>query len=286
MPLLRALCVRLGVLPIRNHYYDPFIDPDEFSQPLSSERPLPGLDLNEAGQIALLRKLRFEKELAEIPRSRGANSAYYFDNSTFGSGDGEIFFGLLRHLKPKRVVEVGCGLSTLIAEEALRRNRAEGAPCHHLCIEPYEKPFFVSPDIELLRSRSQQAPLSIFERLESGDVLFLDTTHVLRPQGDVLHAFQRILPVLAKGVYIHIHDIFTPFDYPDTWVRDDMRMWDEQYLLEAFLAFNPHFEVVAALHFLKRRHPDLLLACCPALRELDGTPSSFWMRSLGAPEDA
>lgn len=282
MPLLRALCMRLGVLPIRNHYYDPYIDPEQFTQPLSAERPLPGIDLGEAGQLALLRKLDFTKELAELPRAKTTRDRYYLDNSTFGAGDGELFYSLLRHLKPRRLVEVGCGLSTLVAEEALRKNRAEDAPCHHLCIEPYEEPFFVSDDLELLRSRSQEAPLEVFERLDAGDVLFLDTTHVLRPQGDVLHAFQRILPVLKPGVYVHVHDVFTPFDYPDVWIREDLRMWDEQYLLEAFLAFNPRFEVVAAVHYLKERHLEALLAVCPALRELDGTPSSFWMRTRAA----
>ena len=122
-------------------------------------------------------------------------------------------------------------------------------------------------------------PLDYF-CLEENDILFIDSTHVVRPGGDVLYEFLEILPTLRPGVLIHVHDIFTPRDYPDHWLIDKMLLWNEQYLLEAFLSFNDSFEVIAALYFLAHDHTEALCEAFPVFAKMHPRPEpgSFWMR--------
>jgi hypothetical protein len=88
------------------------------------------------------------------------------------------------------------------------------------------------------------------------------------------------LPTLKPGVFIHIHDIFSPRDYPEIWIVDQVRLWNEQYLLEAFLSFNSDFEVVGALNYLKHTYPLELAESCPifSINPDDCEPGSFWIR--------
>ena len=123
--------------------------------------------------------------------------------------------------------------------------------------------------------------MQIFEDLKANDILFIDSSHVIRPQGDVLHEYLQILGRLAPGVLIHVHDIFTPYDYIPEVVITDRRMWDQQYLLEAFLCFNRSFEVIGALNWLNREQRGLLTEACPVLvQEQAREPCSFWLRRI------
>jgi len=122
----------------------------------------------------------------------------------------------------------------------------------------------------------------LFLELGENDILFIDSSHVIRPQGDVLCEYLEILPTLRSGVLVHIHDIFTPRDYLDQWLIDEVKLWNEQYLLEAFLSCNFEFEIIAALNFLKHRHPAELAAKFPMLGEniAHCEPGSFWIRKV------
>ena len=117
-----------------------------------------------------------------------------------------------------------------------------------------------------------------FSSHEANDILFIDSSHMIRPQGDVLFEFLEILPVLKPGVLVHIHDIFSPRDYPKEWVVDKHCMWNEQYLLEAFLSFNSQFRILGAVNFLKHNHGKALESKCPNSAKLpDDEPGSFWI---------
>lgn len=109
--------------------------------------------------------------------------------------------------------------------------------------------------IEVLCQKIEQMDNQLLLELEKDDILFIDSSHVIRPQGDVLCEYLEILPILKPGVMVHIHDIFTPRDYLDHWLIDEVKLWNEQYLLEAFLSCNSQFEIIAALNFLSYRHP-------------------------------
>lgn len=140
-------------------------------------------------------------------------------------------------------------------------------------------PWLESLPVEVIRAPVESLDLSVFSSLQNGDFLFIDSTHIIKPHGDVLAEYLHILPLLHRGVYVHIHDIFTPFNYPTSWINEDIRLWNEQYLLEAFLSYNHSFEIVSALNFLKNFHFSELLSVCPFLDE-SRSPGSFYLRKV------
>lgn len=230
-----------------------------------------GIDLREREQACLAEELagRYGKEFAGLA------------GGMFGLVDAEVLYGLIRRTKPRRVIEIGAGQSTMITARALKRNRVEdGIEAEFTSIEPYP-----SPEVRrgmpgltrLLTKRVQDVPLDEFERLGAGDVLFIDSSHVLAIGSDVQYEFLEILPRLRPGVFVHVHDIFLPAEYHKHWVREG-RFWSEQYVLQAFLAFNDRFEVVWAGQHMHLRHGKLLEQLFPGYDRRVDSPSSFWIR--------
>jgi predicted O-methyltransferase YrrM len=281
VPVSRRLLLSIGVLPIRDHYYEPMINGTHLRHALSIDRHLPAIDLNVAEQLALLAKFRFGEELRKFPLHSAKRLEFYYDNGSFEAGDAEYLYSLIRLAKPRRVIEIGSGYSTLMSRNAIRENEAEDPrySCDHVCIEPYEQPWLEELGIRIIRRRVEECELDLFSSLDSGDILFIDSSHVIRPQGDVLFEYLELLPLLKPGVFVHIHDIFTPRDYPHEWVVDRIRLWNEQYLLEAFLAFNDRFRVIGALNFLRHHHPEALGEQFPIIKAAieQREPGSFWI---------
>ena len=281
LPRTTSRLKSIGLFPVRNHYYEPLFVDKLLSRPLDSVRPLPGIDFNVDGQLKLLKSLTFESELVALDLERNSGPADYFNinNKSFASGDAEFLYQLLRFIKPRKLVEIGSGNSTKIARIALIKNKLEtNSPCEHICVEPYEIPELERLDgLTVIRSRLEDCRFDWANNLDSGDLLFIDSSHVIRPQGDVLKEYLEILPLLKAGVYVHIHDIFSPRDYLTSWVVDDVKFWNEQYLLEALLTNTNRYEVVAALNSLKHTHYDLLSRVCPYMTE-EREPGSFYLR--------
>ncbi|WP_185965039.1 class I SAM-dependent methyltransferase [Glacieibacterium frigidum] len=272
-----------GFAIVPHHYYSPMVTGRDLRHELREVRQLPGLVLDLDEHRAFLEGLCFAEELRAIPMEQASDTKYGFRNKFFSSGDAEILYGVIRRDRPKRILEVGSGRSTLVARMAILRNQADDPDytCEQICIEPYEMPWLESVGVKVQRERVEMVDLTLFDTLEAGDILFVDSSHVIRPQGDVLREVLEIYPRLKPGVLIQVHDIFTPRDYHHRWVIDDMRMWNEQYLLEAFLAFNPAFKVVCALNWLVNDHPELLREACPVLTELlPNQPGSFWFQRV------
>ena len=280
LPLSRRILFAVGVFPVRDHYYEPVFHPRHLRASLDSPRNLPGLDLDLEGQLALLDRFHYQDELLAFPMRAGDPLEFGYLNRSFGPGDAEFLYSAIRHFRPRRIVEIGSGNSTLMAASAVRRNLAEapGEACEHTCIEPYEMPWLERLGVTVVRQRVEDVGLETFRRLEANDLLFIDSSHVVRPQGDVLFEFLEILPVLKPGVLIHVHDIYTPRDYPPRRLLQEVRFWNEQYLLEALLSGSRAYRVIGALNFLKHDHPDRLMARCPILaRRPEEEPGSFWM---------
>lgn len=280
MPVSRAVLRSVGLLPVRRHYYEPYpadLAPEAFLQ----DRTLPGLDLNVAEQLELLGKLSYGPELELLPLEPTGRREFHYHNGAFESGDAEYLYSMVRHVRPRRVFEIGSGSSTLVVRAAIARTTAEDAAyrCRHLCIEPYEQPWLEELGVEVRRTLVERLDPALFDELESGDILFIDSSHVIRPGGDVVYEYLQVLPRLRSGVLVHIHDIFTPREYLAEWLVNDMLLWDEQYLVEAFLAFNRDFRIIGALNFLKQHHSEALCAACPVLqREKDHRePGSLWL---------
>lgn len=287
LPITRTILGRIGVYPLLDHYYEPLFRTQLLDRKFHDRRVLPAVDLNVAGQLAWLARFRYGDELRALPRDPPADAGpgvYYYRNGAFEAGDGEFLYSLIRYAKPKRLIEIGCGHSTRMAQTAIARNVRDNPAhvCRHICIEPYENDWLEQLGVEVLRERVETLDLRLFTELQAGDILFIDSSHIIRPQGDVLFEILQVLPSLAPGVFIHVHDVFTPCDYPNKWVIDSVRFWNEQYLLEAFLSFNDRFEVIGALGHLAAHYPRELAAAFPVFPEEQragrGGKVSFWMR--------
>jgi len=265
------------------HYYSPIPDPADLlrrqEQLWAPRSSLAGVDVRESEQLMLLRQMRPHLTQVDYPVEAPAQPGrYYYMNGMFPVLDAEFLFGMLSLLRPARVVEVGSGYSSLVIADA--NCRVLGGAVDVTCIEPYPRDFLVA-GVEgitrLLPTRLEETDPTLFEQLEAGDVLFVDSSHVAKAGSDVNFLFFDVLPRLKPGVYVHLHDIFLPDEYPRAWVLEEGRSWNEQYLLHAFLQYNGAWEVVWMAHYMLSRHGEAVSAVfprCPAL----GRGGSFWMR--------
>jgi len=235
------------------HFYSPIIDRDDLSarQPqIWPDVPIdpPGIDFNLAEHERILTTIfpkfmpdyRYPEVLEESPEL----TDFFTRNSQFSWLDARALFVLLREWRPRRVIEVGSGFSTLMMADVNRRFL--GGETHITAVEPYPRAFLANglPGIaEVIVQKVQDVPLSLFDTLGRGDLLFIDSSHVSKTGSDVNRLFLDILPRLASGVRVHVHDVFFPHDYLKDWVLGEGRSWNEQYLLQAFLMFNAQFRV-------------------------------------------
>lgn len=247
------------------HYYEPLPDFRSItSEQLNRRREFPSIDFRWEHQLTLLHQLAvYRDELKEIDNA-------YFDNDYFNGFDAAVYYSLIRHLRPKRIVEIGSGYSTRIADQALRRN-GDG---NLICIEP-------SPDdrlnglrlkVELIQKRVEELDVEFFSCLDANDILFIDSSHTVKFGSDVCYEFLEVLPRLRSGVWVHVHDIFFPHDYPAEWLLKRRLALNEQYLLEAFLSFNQDFEIALANRWLTLDHDSAVKKLWPC----ESSSSSFW----------
>jgi hypothetical protein len=240
---------------------------------------LPGIDLNVKGQLDLLNQLDYSSELIDRWNKPGIPPIFSISNGSFEAGDAEYWYSIIRHFKPRRIIEIGSGCSTLIAMQAIKENQNDDSTyaCEHICVEPYEAPWLEVAGVSVVRNRVQDLDLSFFAELDKNDILFIDSSHIIRPQGDVITEFLKILPTLKASVIVHVHDIFTPKDYSSAAIVGEVSFWNEQYLLEAFLTQNDSWEIIGALNYLQHNHYEDLKRVCPYL-EPTREPGSFYLR--------
>lgn len=274
---------RAGFQVFPKIFWSPLPDPAEVDvAALREKRELPGVPIDVPKVLALAGELaRHGPELAQFPRQPDGAIAW---SHTYPSFDTATLYTMLRRLKPRRYIEVGCGWSSRASSAALERNRAEGAPCDALYIEPYPAAHLRELKLpgEFLQKKIQQVPLETFARLEAGDVLFIDTSHVLKVQNDVEYEFVHVLPSLTAGVFVHVHDIMTPYDYPAEWFMgtDEWNMPprggnNEQYVLECLISGGTDWEVILPVHLLWREHRAALEKLLPGAAD---RPAAFWIR--------
>ncbi len=214
---------------------------------------------------------------AELARDQGHR--YHHENSAFGIGDGALLYSLMRHLAPRRVIEVGCGYSSALMLDTADLH-LDGAT-EFTFIEPFPDllhSLIDDDDRERITIRPvavQDVDLTVFDQLEAGDICFIDSTHVSKLGSDVNRLMFDVLPRLAPGVVIHIHDIDHGFGYPDQWISEG-RAWNESYLVRAFLAFNDSFEIMAWNPYLHREHREFMDTQMPMAATERG--NSLWLR--------
>lgn len=276
---MRALD-RVGVYPLIDHYYEPTINPRHLRRPMAAVRTLPGIDLDPEGAMALLERLSAIHEFSGAPAMARDGAEYHLDNTFFGPLDAGVYYAIIRHYRPRRIIEIGAGMSTLAAQQAIARNRAEDSTyeCRHICIEPFEQPWLEKLPIEVLRERMERHDPSLVDQLAENDILFIDSSHVIRPQGDVVTEILEWIGRVRPGVLVHFHDIFTPRDYPDELLTVHRFFWNEQYMVEAFLAFNTRFKVLLPVNHLAETFPERVQALCTVQTPERVIPASLWLQ--------
>ena len=261
------------------HYYEPLPDFGSLTHSqVDRRRPPIAIDLKWPEQLQLLQHLSeaYADEISHLWQS--APRSFNFANDFFGGLDAAVYNALIRRLCPRRIIEIGSGFSTQVAMRGIERNRKSGNDCVLTCIEPNpERLNALHLDIELIQKPVEQIDPEFFSELRPNDILFIDSTHTVKFGSDVCYEFLQVLPILKRGVWVHIHDIFFPHDYPAKWILERRLALNEQYLLEAFLSFANDYSVRLANHWLSIDHPHEVKKLWPNDSLNGDGPSSFWM---------
>jgi predicted O-methyltransferase YrrM len=267
------------------HFYSPIVNPIEASRHLAAleQAPAPtslkGIAIDNDRLISEWNGLAPFLRDMPFPKFKTSRFRYAFENPFYSWGDGSVLHALLRKYRPRRIVEVGCGWSTACTVDTIE-HYLDGA-CELICVEPYPNSLketigTTRADIRILEMGVQSVALDTFERLRQNDILFIDSTHVLRTGGDVCFELFEVLPRIASGVLVHFHDIFWPFEYPRVWAIDENRSWNELYAIRAFLTNNDEWEVIVFNDYLAKTHADLIQATYPPFMNSPG--GALWLR--------
>jgi len=265
-------------------FYSPIPSMDEikgynFSVPFPEI--LPGIELNSNEQLNLLDS--FESFYNELPFTdkKTEGLRYYYQNDAYGYSDAIFLYCMIRHLNPKKLIEVGSGFSSCVTLDTNEKFMENSIQCTF--IEPYPKLLQSllkdndKENITIHKKRLQEVPIQIFEELNENDILFIDSTHVAKFNSDVNYVFHEILPVLSSGVHIHFHDVFYPFEYPQKWLLKGWA-WNEQYMLRAFLQYNKEFKIVMFNTYLERMYETKIKNRFPLLYKHTG--GSIWLKKI------
>ena len=276
--LSKSILKKIGIFPLTSNYYEPSFNFDNLKKNLSEKRNLPGINFNIENQIKNLKQLDYKKELENLNlKNNSPNFNFNIDNNFFEAGDAEIYYQMIRYHKPKKIIEIGSGQSSLIAMEAINNNKQiDNFITELTCIEPFENKWLEKNDIRVIRKKVEEVDTDIFTGLNKNDILFIDSSHVIKPQGDIVKIFLEILPKLKSCVIIHIHDIFSPRDYLENWLKIENRFFNEQYLLEGILDNSSRYKIMLSLNLLKYDFYKELKNVCPYLNDRS-EPSSFYM---------
>jgi len=279
---------KIGIHITPNYFYSPIPDTRTLKDELWKKKSeLVGIDINEENQIKLLYQFssKFKLEYESFPIDKASMPyQYYINNGEIESVDGEILYCMIRLFKPKKIFEIGSGNSTYLSAQAILKNQEDnGHECNLIVFDPYPSDVIKTgfPGLSKLVSiKTQEVPVSKFSELKDNDILFIDSSHVLKIGSDVQYEILEILPRLRKGVIVHFHDIFLPAEYPKKWVLKAYRFWNEQYLLQAFLSFNNSFKVLWAGSYMHIKHPDKLEASFSSYKREERWPGGFWIRKI------
>lgn len=274
------------------HYYSPVVDIDSVKPKENvvfgggGDAPA-GIDMREASQYDLLKIFCDMYTEMPFPEEASKGMRYYLNNDYYAYSDGICLYAMLRHLRPGKLIEIGSGYSSAASLDI--NDLFLNGDMKFTFIEPYPERLNAllsggdksSGHVEVIERFVQDVPLSTFEALEQNDILFIDSTHVSKTGSDVNYLFFDVLPSLKSGVYVHVHDIFYPFEYPASWVYEG-RSWNEVYILRAFLQYNSAYEVVYFNSYIEQIYRGLIGSRMPlCLKRPDSPitiPGSIWMR--------
>jgi hypothetical protein len=289
---LRGVVEQLWEPP--GHFYSPIPSIDDVKRNAErvfsiTSRELAGIDLNEAGQLALFEQLASYYPDQPFSAEQQSGTRYYFENPAFSYFDAIVLHCMIRHARPQRIIEIGSGYSSCVFLDTNERFFGGSMACTF--IEPY--PELLSSLIgsqdrggaAIVTGQLQDVDTRIFCELSANDILFIDSSHISKTDSDVNYLFFQILPHLATGVHVHFHDIFFPFEYPKEWVYQG-RAWNEAYVLRAFLQYNAAFVVELFNAYLETFHKDRVerrMPLCSRYSRHSMVPTSaqsIWLKRL------
>jgi len=265
------------------HFYSPIPSVKEIREHEDTIFRIPeklaGIDMHEEEQLRLVEV--FAREYYKdhpFTDERKEGLTYYFNNEAFRYSDGLMLHFMLRHFRPRRIVEVGSGFSSCVTLDTNRLFLNNTVECTF--IDPYSNVLRTLRQgkvdgLNIIAKRVQEVPMSLFTALDDGDFLFIDSSHVSKVGSDVNHILFNILPLLRPGVWVHFHDVFYPFEYPEEWIASG-RSWTEAYLLRAFLEFNTAFDIQLFPNYLIRFHENFFRDHLPPCLKDPG--GSIWLR--------
>lgn len=284
------LCLKNGFLPVPVNFHSPIPDIADLEERdvWNKRSELRGVDFREDRQIELLKELAagYSDECRWSVEPTADPFEFYIENPSFSYGCAASTHCMIRHFKPSRVIEIGSGMSSLVISKGIDLNRAkDGRPGRHIIVDPYPGEVMKLHEPtkrELIQDRVERLPAQWFDQLESNDILFIDSGHCVRIDGDVNFLFLDVLPRLRSGVIVHVHDIGLPYEYPKAYATNEhfRQFWTEQYLLQAFLCFNFEFELLLAMNYLMTDHDEIFRQSFPHYDpEIHRFSSgSLWMR--------
>jgi hypothetical protein len=233
----------LYVVP--GHFYSPIVNPAELHHYVRAlanvGAEITGISIDRDAMIATWERLVPLLTTAPFADMQTAGSRYFYDNQAYGFGDAVVLQAMIRDRRPKRLVEIGSGYSSACSADTV--DTFLDGDCEFTFIEPRPERLRAilgdrASGVRIVDAPVQRVPLDLFEELAAGDILFIDSTHVLRTGSDVCYELLEVLPRIAPGVAVQIHDMFWPFEYPRNWILDDNRSWNEIYAVRAFLTQN------------------------------------------------
>ena len=266
------------------HFYSTLVDVDKVDAgallPFDGKEMWENINLRVEEQKEFYEKLLQEYPRLPFPAEKSDQFRYYIDNGFFCESDAYTLSAILRYTKPKRIVEVGSGFSSAVMLDTLDYANLSAEISF---IEPYAdrlKSLLSSSDratATILEEPVQAVSLDVFKTLQSGDILFIDSSHVAKIGSDVTHLILRVLPVIRAGVWIHVHDIFYPWSYPNGWVKEG-RAWNEGLFLRAYLTQNTKVNISAFNCFAGSCFPELFKSAAPSF--LTNAGGSIWMKTV------
>lgn len=269
------------------HFYSPIVKRSEAEQHLLAlrERPIPAsipnIPMERSEMVGLWGRLLPFLTTNPFPDVVTPPFRYAFENPSYSWGDASVLHSMIRLYRPRRMIEIGCGWSSACTLDTVE-NYLNGE-CQLTFIDPH--PALAqgligktSVPVTVLGVEVQKVPLDTFDVLQSGDILFIDSTHVLRTGSDVCMELFEILPRLSAGVLVHFHDMFWPFEYPWPWVIDENRSWNELYAVRAFLSDNKAWRVLFFNDYFAKLERRLIEETYPRLLRNSG--GALWLQRL------
>lgn len=284
-------CLNRDCLPMPVHFYSPVPDlKDLETRDVWAHRSrLAGIDFRIDSQLALLAELgkEFGHECNWPPNPTDDPYKFYTENNSFSYWCASITHSIIRHFKPHHLIEIGSGNSSLVISGAIKQNTKDSGNdgSEYISIDPYPRPLIEnnpSLSMKIVKQRCELINKNFFKKLGKNDILFIDSSHMVRIGSDVNYLVLDVLPNLASGVIIHFHDINLPDEYPKEYAMNPrFRMfWTEAYLLQAFLCLNTQFEILLAMSYLSAEKKEELHNAFPLfdLKKHLLTSGSFWIR--------